>query len=159
MDKYFRTEQGKLVDIIDYTASQIKNNPSVKIHIGCDSQVFGPKIQWALVIVYRNGTNGGHYIYKRTITERPPRGVKKEIQVEKRLTEEVYLTMELAQYFYDNSSVKLEAVEFDFNEEAQYLSNKLTGLATGWAKGLGLNARIKPDELLACRAANHLCRL
>ena len=159
MDKYFRREDRKLVDIIEYSIEQVKNNPDVKIHIGCDSQVFGPKIEYALVIVYRVGTRGGHYIYKRTKKERPPKGVPKETQIQQRLSEEVYMTMELAQYLSENSSIKIEAVEFDFNEEESHISNKLTGMATGWAKGMGFNARIKPEELIACRAANHICRL
>lgn len=159
MDKYFRREDKKLVEVIQYSLDQIKNNPGVKIHIGCDSQVFGPIISYALTIVYRNGTKGGHYIYKRIKKDRPPRNIPKEVQVHERLMEEVYMTMELAQYLQDNSSIKIEAVEFDFNEEESFLSNKLTNMATGWAKGMGFNARIKPEELIACRAANHICRL
>jgi predicted RNase H-related nuclease YkuK (DUF458 family) len=158
MDKYFKTETGKIVDIIEYTAQQIKDNPSVKIYIGADSQVYGPKIKFILAIVYRVGNRGGHCIHKLIKTERPPKGIPDEIQVNNRLTEEVYLTMELAQYFIDNSSFKLEAVEFDFNQEESYLSNKLINLSTGWAKGLGFKARTKPDELIACKYADHLVR-
>ena len=68
------------------------------------------------------------------------------------------MTMELAQFLIDNTSIKIHAVEFDFNEEECHFSNKLLNLATGWARGLGLNTRSKPDELIACRAGDHYCR-
>lgn len=158
MEKYFRTEEGKLVDILDYSIEQVSKNPHVKIYIGCDSQVDGPKVKHTICIVYRVGARGAHYVYRNILSDRPPRGVPKEIQVAQRLNEEVFYTMEVVQFLLDNTSIKIEAVEFDFNEEEEHLSNKMTGMATGWAKGLGLNARIKPEELLACKAADHICR-
>lgn len=158
MEKYFRTEEGKLVDILDYSINQVSKNPHVKIYIGCDSQANGPDIRYTICIVYRVGVNGAHYIYRNIKKERPPKEVSKEIQVSMRLNEEVYFTMEVVQHLLDNTSIKIEAVEFDFNDEEQYLSNKLTSMATGWAKGLGLSTRIKPEELIACKAADHICR-
>jgi predicted RNase H-related nuclease YkuK (DUF458 family) len=158
MERYFRTEKGKLVDILDYTGEQIAKNPDVKIYIGCDSQVFGPEIKFVISIVYRVGVKGGHCIYRVIKKSRPPKNVPKEVQVHERLMEEVYMTMELAQFFIDNSSIKLHAVEFDFNEEEIHMSNKLLNLATGWAKGLNLPARTKPEELIACKYSDHICR-
>ena len=158
MDKYFRKEDGKIIDVIDYTGEQIAKNSDVKVCIGCDSQVFGPKIYFVISVVYRIGTTGGHCVYKKIKKERPSKSVPKEVQVHERLMEEVYMTMELAQLFIDNSSIKLHSVEFDFNDEEIHLSNKLLNLAKGWAKGLGLPARTKPDELIACRYSDHICR-
>lgn len=158
MDKYFRTESGKLVDILDYSIEQVSKNSSVKIHIGTDSQVYGPVIWYTICIVYRYGQRGAHFIYKRIKKPRPPRTVDEETQIIQRLSEEVYMTMEVVQHLLENSSLKIEAVEFDFNNEKDYISNKITSMATGWAKGLGLNARIKPDEMIACKAADHICR-
>lgn len=157
MDRYFRTETGKLVDIIDYAAEQIKLNPHVHVHIGTDSQVHGGKIVFVSSIIFRHGTNGAHGIYKKIEEIRPPKSVPQTEQVLERLTTEVYKTMELAQYISDNSSIKIHAVEFDFNEEEIHMSNKLIAMATGWAKGLGYNVRTKPEELLACRYCDHLC--
>ena len=158
MEKYFRTEQGKLVDILDYSVEQVSKNPHVKIYIGCDSQVDGPKVKYTVCIVYRVGLRGAHYIYRDILKERPPRSVPKEIQIMARLNDEIYITMEVVQFLLDNTSIKIEAVEFDFNEEEEHFSNKATNMATGWAKGLGLSTSIKPDELIACKAADHLCR-
>lgn len=158
MERYFRTEKGKLVDVIDYSAEQVSKNPDVKISIGCDSQVYGPKIYFVISVVYRVGTTGGHCIYRKIKKERPAKSVAKETQVHERLMEEIYLTMELAQLFIDNSSIKLHSVEFDFNDEEVHLSNKLMNMAKGWAFGLGLPARTKPDELIACRYSDHICR-
>lgn len=157
MDKYFRTESGKKVDIIDYAVEQLKIDPNVKIHIGCDSQVYGSYIYYAVAIVFRKIGKGGHYIFKKIKKERPPKSVDKLEQVQLRLTEEVFMTMELVQFFQENSSLKIEAVEFDFNEDEIHLSNKLTNMAVGWAKGLGFKAMIKPEDLVACKAAHHIC--
>jgi predicted RNase H-related nuclease YkuK (DUF458 family) len=158
MDKYFRTSDGKIVDILDYSVIQLQKNPNTRIFIGCDSQVFGPEIKYVLCIVYRSENRGGHYIYKTIKKNRPPRSVPENIQVEQRLSEEVYMTMELATYIKMNSSIELECVEFDFNEEESHLSNKLIGMSTGWARGMGFKTRIKPEELIACKAADHICR-
>jgi predicted RNase H-related nuclease YkuK (DUF458 family) len=158
MDRYFRTEKGKLVDIIDYSAEQIRINPQVKIIVGCDSQVHGSKITYVMCIIFRHGTTGAHGIHKRFKEDRPPKSVNKSQQILERLSNEVYKTMELAQYISENSSIKIDAVEFDFNEEELHISNKLISMATGWAKGLGYNVRVKPEELLACKYADHLCR-
>lgn len=158
MEKYFRTEEGKLVDILDYTIDQVKKNSDVKIYIGTDSQVKGSIIEFVPCIVYRVGNRGGHYLFRKIKKPRPARSVGKDEQVNLRLTEEVYMTMEVAQFLTENSSIKIEAVEFDFNHEPDHISNRITGMATGWARGLGLKPRIKPEELIACRASDHLCR-
>lgn len=158
MEKYFKTEEGKLVDILDYSVEQIAKNPNVKIHIGTDSQVKGKTIFFVPCIVYRVGTRGAHFIFKRIEKKRPPKSVSKEDQVNQRLTEEIYMTMEIASYLTDNSAVKIDTVEFDFNDQPEHISNKLTSLATGWAKGLGFNTKIKPEQLIACRASDHLCK-
>lgn len=158
MDKYFKTEKGKIVDVIEYSVLQLSKEPNTHIHIATDSQVHGPKITYVISIVYRFGLKGAHCIHKRIKEDRPPKSVPQTEQVLERLTNEVYKTMELAQYISDNSSIKIYAVEFDFNEEEIHLSNKLIAMATGWAKGLGYNVRVKPEELLACKYADHLCR-
>lgn len=158
MNKFFKTEEGKTVDIILYTVEQIRKNPSVKIHIGTDSQVKGKVIHFVPCIVYRSGNRGAHYIYKIIENKRPPRSVPKLDQINMRLSEEVYMTMELAEYLTSNTSIKIDAVEFDFNNEPEYISNKLTNMATGWAKGLGFKTMIKPEQLIACKAADHICR-
>ena len=158
MEKYFRTQQGKLVDILDYSVEQVSKNPHTKIYVGTDSQVYGADIKYTVCIVYRVGSRGAHYIYRNIIKDRPPRDVPKEMQVGLRLNDEVYITMEVVQHILDNTSIKIEAVEFDFNDEEEHLSNKATSMATGWTKGLGLVPHIKPEELLACKAADHICR-
>ncbi len=158
MEKYFRTEQGKLVDILEYSVDQVSKNPHTKIYIGTDSQVYGPEIKYTICIVYRVGLRGAHYIYKNVLKNRPPREVPKEVQVTNRLNEEVYLTMEVVQFLLDNTSIKIEAVEFDFNDEEEHLSNKIINMATGWNKGLGVSPRVKPGEMIACKAADHICR-
>lgn len=158
MDKYFKTEDGKIVDIIKYSTEVLSKYPNAKIHIGSDSQVFGPVIYFTSCIVFRYGTNGAHCIYKQIKKDRPPRSMDMNSQVQQRLLDEVYLTMELVSLITENTSLKIEAVEFDFNDEEMFISNKLINLATGWVKGLNLTPLTKSDYLLACKYADHKCK-
>ena len=157
MDKYFRTEQGKIIEVIDYSIQQVVKNPDVKIYIGCDSQVHGPKIVFVLTVAYQAGRNGVHCIYKRIEKERPPKYVHINEQVKLRLREEIYMTMEIVQYVLDNSSIKIAGVEFDFNDVKDTLSKPMIAESVGWARGLGLKALTKPDEMYATKFSNYKC--
>jgi predicted RNase H-related nuclease YkuK (DUF458 family) len=156
--EHFRTERNKVIlDLHSYIIDQLVDS-TTEIHIGCDSQVYGPTIVYVLVIGFRRGIHGAHCIHKKIRKPRPPRSVCEDEQVLERLTEETYLTMELAQQLMEMPNVRISVVEFDFNAEEEHLSNKMKAMATGWSKGMGFNTRIKPEELLACKYADHVCR-
>lgn len=154
MEKYFRTEEGKIVNAVEHTLEQIEKWPNLKILIATDSQDYGGNSVYATVIVYRYNTRGAHYIYS---IERVPR-IK---SMYNRLYDEGVRTIATAQMLDSEIPVSFEALEFDYNYIPRWASNKLVDAIGGWAKGLNYNAVFKNDGeniMIAAKAADHVCR-
>ena len=149
--KYYRTEEGKLVDIIEHSVEQIKAFPDLKIFIGTDSQNYGGNTVYATVVVFRYGLRGAHYIYNKVKVPR----IRDHFT---RLYKEGELSIECAEYIQTNSSIKVHAVEFDYNNKKVTKSTNLVPVLKGWAESLGYKALVKPDDLIASKAADHIAR-
>lgn len=146
MTKYFKVlETNERVDLLEHIAFKIGENPYLKIYIGTDSQNYGGKTQYATVVVLRNGIKGGHVLYKR---ESFPRIRDHWI----RLWKECELSLEVAQWLKEVSAISIEAVELDYNTEKITESSKLVSATRGWLESLGFKVKIKPDEMIACKA-------
>jgi predicted RNase H-related nuclease YkuK (DUF458 family) len=156
----FKTIQGKpITDILGYTLDIIKKDPKVKIYIGTDSQKHSRKVTYVTCIAYRNSFGRGVHVIYRIVNHKRPKGIgRSKVHILERLTKEVEMTMELADFFRQESNVKISFVEFDLNEDEKYPSSALVNMATGWARGMGLTPIIKPSEMCAVKAANELCR-
>jgi predicted RNase H-related nuclease YkuK (DUF458 family) len=151
MKKIFKNVKGERIDEIQHCFDTIKQNPNCKIYVGTDSQNKRRFSIFATVIAFRYGTRGAHFIYTKE-------SIKPKLKnVEVRLTQEVYKTMELVQQMLDND-IPIYAVDFDFNDDKKFQSNALVNMSTGWARGLGLRANVKPDELISSKAADWLVR-
>lgn len=153
MDYYFRTEEGELVNVIDHTISQLATFPdNLRIYIATDSQNYGGKTVYVTVVVYRYGVRGAHYIYKK---DRIPR-IRDHFS---RLWKEAELTVEVADIITGEIPViSIEALEFDYNNKKVTKSSSLVAATKGWAESLGYKVKVKPDEMIAAKAADHLCR-
>lgn len=157
MDKYFRTEWGERVSIIDHTLEQINKRSNLKIYIGTDSQDVKDKkkrkiTRYATVIVYRYGDRGAHYIWYE---EEVPR-VK---VLYTRLFDEAVRTIEVADMLSQQlPAVKIEALEFDYNHIPKFKSNQLISSVRGWVLGLNYNPVFKSGDMIACKAGDHICR-
>ena len=137
---YFKTEEGKIVKALDHTLEILKENPDVKILIGTDSQDYGRDTQFVTCICYRWARKkGAHYIF---LKDRVPR----YRDTYSRLYEEGQRTLEIASLF-DNTAVKIEALEFDFNNIKETISSKLISGFRGWCEGLGYKSIFKGGEL------------
>jgi predicted RNase H-related nuclease YkuK (DUF458 family) len=158
MEKYFRTEQKQTVHIIDYSIQQVSKNSNTLINIGSDSQVKGAYIDFYIAIAYRSGNNGVHCIYKHIRKERPPKSVPMEKQVEMRLREEMDMTVEVAKYILENSSLRINALEFDYNDVLPTLSHNFAKESVGWCQYFGVKHLSKPDEMYATKYANSKCQ-
>lgn len=150
--KYFQTEEGKLINLHEHILEQIKENPETKIYISTDSQNYGAKTVYAIAVVFRYGLRGAHYVYRR---ERLPR-IRDNFS---RLWKEAEYTIETGEYITKNLPVKIEALEFDYNNKKITKSTNLVQSVIGWATSLGYRALAKPDEMIAAKAADHVCRL
>ena len=148
MEKYFKTEQGELVNIVEHTLDQIEKWPNLRIRIGTDSQNYSGITRYVTTIVYRYGNRGAHYIFYR---EDIPR-IKNEWI---RLYDEGLRTIAAADMLQSEIPVAIEALEFDYNDNKKTLSSQLVQTFKSWD---GFTAAFKSGEMLACKAADHICR-
>ena len=61
----FKTINGKPVNVVKHTLDVLRDNPTVQIHIGTDSQNQGEYTTYSTVIAYRFARNGVHYIVSK----------------------------------------------------------------------------------------------
>lgn len=155
MNFQFKTlSDQKVTDIVSYISKVIKDDPNVRIYIGTDSQNQAGQTTMVTVIAFRYSFNrGSHVIYKKE-------NIKPKMnQMIPRLLLEAEKTLEVASWLQENyTSLKLTAVEFDVNKDKSAASNAIVSAVTGWGIGLGFNVLTKPDEMVATKAANELCR-
>lgn len=148
MDKYFRTEEGDKVNIVEHTLEQIKKWPNLIIRIGTDSQNYGSITRYVTTIIYRYGHRGAHYIY---FLEDVPR-----IRVDyNRLYEEGIRTIQASDLLTEEIPVSIQALEFDYADAKKTISSQLVSVFKNWGT---YTAVFKSGEMLACKAADHLVR-
>lgn len=151
MDKYFRTQEGLLVNAVEHTLEQIEKWPNLRIYVGSDSQV--PRngkrhrgyMVYATAIVYRYGHRGAHYIFNG-----------EEVPIVKddflRLYAEGVRTLEAAELLKNELPVEV-TMEFDYAGEKKTLSTMCVGAFKGYQ-----NARFKGGEMISTKAADHIVR-
>lgn len=150
MNRVFKTVKGEPVDVVKHTVDILKDCPYVEIHVGTDSQNHRNHTVYSVVIAYRYGNRGVHYIFSNS-------KVPKIKDRWTRLWKEVELSIETAESLTQKVKVKVE-IDFDFNVDERHFSSLLVQAASGWATGLGYKVNIKPDNQIATRAADHNCR-
>lgn len=148
MDKYFRTEEGERVNVVEHTLQQIEKWPNLIIRIGTDSQNYSGITRYVTAIIYRYGHRGAHYIFFK---EEVPR-IKNEWN---RLYDEGIRTIQAAELITGEIPVSIEALEFDYNDNKKTLSSQLVTVFKNWGS---FKATFKSGDMLACKAADHICR-
>lgn len=151
MERFFRLENGDLVDIVDHCISEISKHNNLKVYIATDSQNGKRNTTYATAVVFRYGSRGAHYAYR---VERMPK-IK---DLYKRLFKEGELTIGTADLITSEIPLKIEALEFDYNNMKKTLSSPLISGVGGWAESMGYNVRFKAQEMIASKAADHICR-
>ena len=146
MEKYFKTESGELVNLIEHTLEQLDRYPNMDVYIGTDSQTRGGETTYATAVVYRYGTNGAHYIYYK---KRVP-SVKDDFL---RLYNEGHMTITAFDLLTRETPITITALEFDYNDLKKTLSSKLVSSFKGFE-----NAVFKSGKMIATKAADHICR-
>lgn len=152
MIRYFKKgESDETVDLLDYCVKKIAENPNVKIYLGTDSQNRRHHTVYTTVLVFRFNNRGAHFIYR---TVRIPR-IRDRFT---RLWKECEMSVEVAEWLRENSAVRIERIELDYNDLKKTESSNLVKPTKGWVESLGYNAATKPTELIAIKAADHMCR-
>jgi predicted RNase H-related nuclease YkuK (DUF458 family) len=150
MNRLFKTVNGDVVDVVKHSIEILNEYPVIDIHVGTDSQNHRKYTYYTIVIAYRYGNRGVHYILHK-IKE------KKIKDKWTRLWKEAELTIETAEFISKKINIKLQ-LDFDYNIDEKYFSNKLVQAASGWANSLGYKVNIKPNNQIATRAADYHCR-
>lgn len=146
IEKYFKTQEGLTVNIIDHTLEQLNKFSNLSIFIGTDSQVYGGIIRYVTAIVYRYGHRGAHYIFHCTNEPR----TKDDFM---RLYNEGARTVQANQFIIEELPSLVPLMEFDYAGIKKTLSSPLVGAFKGYQ-----NARFKGGEMFATKAADHITR-
>ena len=150
MVKIFRKYDGTPVDIIEHTLNVLEKCPHATIHVGTDSQNKGIQTKYSIVIAYKLGTRGVHYIHKNFYVDK----VKDKWT---RLLSEAEYSIEVALWLQEQIKVDIQ-IDLDYNENSKFYSNKLIPMTVGWITSLGFKANVKPNIQIATRAADHQCK-
>jgi hypothetical protein len=148
--KVFKRVNGQTVNVVKHTLEVLRDNPTVQIHIGTDSQNEGGYTTYSTVIAYRFSRNGVHYIVSKS----------KEpaiLDMWTRLWKEAEASIEIAEWLTKQINVNVQ-IDMDYNDDENFKSNKLISAARGWANSLGYKVNVKPDIQIATKAADYQCR-
>ena len=148
--RLFKNIKGERIDPVEHTLKILRDYPTVKIHIGSDSQNIGKKTKYATVIAYRYGSRGVHYILSK----------KTELLIKDmwtRLWKEAEMSIDIAQWLTHQVSVKVE-IDMDYNSDENFKSSKLISATKGWANSLGYKVNVKPNNQIATKAADYHCK-
>lgn len=148
--KVFKTKGGNSVNVVKHTLAQLKDSPTVTIHIGTDSQTSGQWTTYSTVIAYRFNRNGVHYIFTKQKFPKIP-------DLWTRLWKEAEMSIEIAEWLTTQINVNIQ-IDMDYNGDEDHASHKLISAAKGWANSLGYKVNVKPHNQIATRAADHECR-
>lgn len=143
------------VDIIKYC--EIQYSLGNEIYIGTDSQKHGGIIKFATVVAFRNGRKGVHFVYYKWRESYPPGKMGQDL-INYRIRKEINATLNLANYLNSNG-IKIVQMDFDVNGEKNTKSSKFINEVNSYNNiYYQVKACAKPDELVACAAANELVK-
>jgi len=71
---------------------------------------------------------------------------------------EVWKSVEIAEYLKENGLPKVKWIDIDINPDPKYKSNSVLRQAVGLVEGMGYNVRYKQLGAIMTYAANHLVR-
>jgi len=154
MFNQFLTLYGKKIpDIISYIKDYLSNNDSVELLIGADSQSYENRItKYGIVIALYTKGRGAHVVCMKETTDI-------EHNMHKRLMNEVWKSIEVAEYLKENGLPKPKFIDIDLNPDPKYKSNSILRQAVGLVEGMGYNVRVKYNGASVQYAANHLVRI
>ena len=124
------------------------------IYIGCDSLRLPSKNKavFSTVVVLHKDSKHGCQIFHNQVTI-PDYG-----QMRPRLLMEVQYALEAFYAIEDVVGDRRLEIHLDVNPDPRHGSNVVTSEALGWVRGLGIEARVKPDSFAATTAADHFVR-
>ena len=150
--EYKRLYDGQKVELESYVKEYMSSKENVEILIGCDSQNFGNKTIYAIVVALYDKGKGAHVLYRRWKTDR-------EYTRSVRLLNEVWYAIEVAEAMKDAGIPKPRWIDIDINPDPKYKSNEVFRQAVGLVEGMGYEVRYKSLGPIATYAADHLVKV
>ena len=152
--KQFTTLHGKKIpDLVEYIREYVSTRENIEILIGSDSQSYGNRITvYGVVIALYTPGKGGHVLCTRET-------VPMEYHIQGKLLNEVWKSIEVAEFLKENGLPKPKYIDIDLNPDPRYKSNTVLRQAIGLVEGMGYNVRCKHSGALISYTANHLVRL
>jgi predicted RNase H-related nuclease YkuK (DUF458 family) len=152
MNRVFKSgTTNKPIQLIPYMLDYIKEYPETKIYVGTDSQNRGPETIYVTAVVLRYRSRGCHVLYFKTKVP-----IVRDFW--SRLWRETEMSIETAMFIVENSPLKVESIDLDFNDDEYKASNKLVAASKGWVSSAGFRSTTKPSLQIATRAADHIIR-
>lgn len=152
MNDKFRTFYGSpIVDVVEYIRKYMLEHKDIEILIGSDSQRHAEKQIYGVVIVLYHKGKGGHVLWRKYVERYEP-------VVQLKLINEVWKSVEVAEFLRENGLPKPTFIDIDLNPDPQFDSNKTLRQAIGLVEGMGYKVRSKHNGALATSAADHLVR-
>jgi len=154
MEQMFRTLYGvQIPNLVEYIKDYVSTRENVEILIGSDSQCYGNKktVYGVVIALYVKG-KGAHVLCSR---ETVP--MEKDTSV--RLLNEVWKSIEVAEFLKENGLPKPTWIDIDLNPDPKFKSNVVLRQAVGLVEGMGYKVRYKHLGALTTYAANHLVRI
>ena len=157
--KNFRTLYGQPIpNIVEYIKDYLSAHENVDILIGCDSQHFNRnKTVYGIVVVLYTRGKGGHVLCYKDVDTSVKYMAAREIMAT-RLINEVWKSIEIADYLTSNGLPKPEWIDIDLNPDPKYKSNTVLRQAIGLVEGMGYKPRWKKNGAMVTYAANYLAR-
>lgn len=153
MERVFRRLiDRKPVELVSYISEYLSANEGVQILIGCDSQVFKRKTIYAIVIGLYTPGKGAHLLFTRWSADN-------EVYAGNRLINEVWASIEVAEYLKDNDLPKATYIDVDLNPDPKYKSNEVFRQAVGMVEGMGYRCRHKGSDAAITYAADSLVKM
>jgi predicted RNase H-related nuclease YkuK (DUF458 family) len=149
--KFKQLSTKKEVDLNTYVKDFMEKYPESKVFVGCDSQTKGSKTIYAIVIVFHQPNKGGHVLFAKEIL---PRINNRN----ERLRREFVVSVEVADYLFDNELCIPDFVDIDLSPDPKFKSNEMLVEAINYIKWHGFEPRWKPDSAIATHTADVLCR-
>jgi predicted RNase H-related nuclease YkuK (DUF458 family) len=150
----FRTLYGRSIpNVVDYIKNYISENPNSELLIGADSQSYENAVtKYGIVIALYTQGRGAHVVCMKET-------VPIEHNMQMRLMNEVWKSVEVAEFLKENNLPKPTFIDIDLNPDPRYKSNSVLRQAVGLVEGMGYKVRIKGNGASVQYAANHLVRI
>jgi len=132
------------------------SSPDSIIYVGADSSVHKNKktklrtAKYVSMIILHHGGNSGASFLHTNVEVLPCYDLKS------RLLYEAHSAISLAMEVIDHLDGRKLEVHFDLNPDPNHRSSVAVKEAIGYATGMGLTAKVKPESFAASHAADHL---